>query len=394
MFGRLERYILRQATGAFIACLLALTVVVWLTQALRELDLLTLKGQTLLVFLSLTGLALPALVLIIAPIALFIAIIYTLNRLNSDSELVVMAASGMSRLRLARPFLVLAVIVSVFSGVFSLYVAPMAMQGFRYLITEIRADIIATVLRDGTFTDVSPGLTFHVRERDRDGSLNGLMVSDTRDEERDFAYLAETGQILEMPTGTYLVMQDGNIQRRERDRGGVTVIAFEQYALDLSQFAPSAEASYFKPKERTTAQLFNPDPDDPTYEQLAPHMRGEIHERLVAPLYPLAFTLIGLAFLGAARTNRQSRWVAILLAVICVGLLRGGGFGAVSLTVGNAATAPLVYALPLFAILASLVMIMREGSPTAGPGWLDRLSGSAERVLSGLRRAPSGNAAS
>ncbi len=92
----IERYILRIAAVAFFACLFALTAIIWLTQALRELNLVTGKGQTILLFLEVTMLSVPALVMIIAPLALFIAILYTLNRLNSDSELIVMNAAGLS----------------------------------------------------------------------------------------------------------------------------------------------------------------------------------------------------------------------------------------------------------------------------------------------------------
>lgn len=45
----LERYILRNAFTAFVSCLVALTGVIWVTQALRELDLLNGKGQTVLI---------------------------------------------------------------------------------------------------------------------------------------------------------------------------------------------------------------------------------------------------------------------------------------------------------------------------------------------------------
>ena len=69
----IERYILKIAFNAFAACLVALTGVIWITQALKEIDLLTGKGQTIMVFLTVTGLSLPALVTVISPVALFIA---------------------------------------------------------------------------------------------------------------------------------------------------------------------------------------------------------------------------------------------------------------------------------------------------------------------------------
>ena len=101
---QIERYIFRIALSAFLACLIGLTGTIWVTQALRELDLITAKGQTLLIFLFVTGLSLPTLVVVIAPMALFIAVIYALNKLNGDSELIVMSAAGMTPRGLLRPF--------------------------------------------------------------------------------------------------------------------------------------------------------------------------------------------------------------------------------------------------------------------------------------------------
>ena len=90
----IDRYTFRQVLAAFLTCLLVLTALIWTTQALRDFDLMTSQGQTILIFLIVTSLALPSLIVIIAPVALFIAIVWTLNRLNSDSELIVMNAAG------------------------------------------------------------------------------------------------------------------------------------------------------------------------------------------------------------------------------------------------------------------------------------------------------------
>ena len=75
----IDRYVFKISAVAFLATLLGLTGVIWITQALREFDLLTAKGQTILIFLTVTGLSIPALVTIIAPVALFIATLYALN---------------------------------------------------------------------------------------------------------------------------------------------------------------------------------------------------------------------------------------------------------------------------------------------------------------------------
>ena len=103
--GSIGRYIFRTTFGAFLMVLVSLTAVIWMTQALRDIDLMTNQGQTILVFLGITGLIIPMLVLVIAPIALVIAVGHVLNKLGTDSEIIVMNAAGMPPWRLFAPFL-------------------------------------------------------------------------------------------------------------------------------------------------------------------------------------------------------------------------------------------------------------------------------------------------
>jgi lipopolysaccharide export system permease protein len=94
--GSIGRYIFRTTFGAFLVVLASVTALMWMTQALRNVDLMTNQGQTILVFIGISGLIIPLLVLLIAPIALMIAVGYTLNKLSTDSELIVMNAAGMA----------------------------------------------------------------------------------------------------------------------------------------------------------------------------------------------------------------------------------------------------------------------------------------------------------
>ncbi|HUO53625.1 MAG TPA: LptF/LptG family permease, partial [Rhodoblastus sp.] len=77
----IERYIFKIAASAFLVALSVLTAVIWLTQAMRDFDLMTTKGQSLIVFFHITGLIIPSLLMVISPIALFIAVLFALNKL-------------------------------------------------------------------------------------------------------------------------------------------------------------------------------------------------------------------------------------------------------------------------------------------------------------------------
>ena len=352
----IERYILRIAFGAFLACLISLTAVIWITQALRELDLLTGKGQTMLVFLSVTSLSLPTLVAVISPVALFIAAVYCLNKLNGDSELIVMSAAGMPPRLLLKPFLVLGAAVCMLVSVLTLYVMPASFQELRDLITRIRADFVANVVKEGQFTSLENGVTFHFRERTPNGALLGIFMQDRREEGRTRVYLAERGQTAEVDDKNYLVLEKGSVHRQEPNSRDQSIIAFERYAVDLSALSPPAGETLYKPRERTTAQLIAPSQEDWITRNQSGKLRAELHDRLSSWLYPLAVILIAFAALGDPRTTRQGRGAAIAAAVVAVAALRIAGFAASSASARTPAALVAVYGAPLAAIALSAAL--------------------------------------
>src|SRR5271163_1995462 len=140
--GSIGRYMFRTTMGAFLITLVSLTVVIWFTQAMREFDLITSQRQTLLVFVGITGLIIPLLVMMIAPIALVLAAAHVLNKLGSDSEIIVMNAAGLSPWLLLWPFLSSAIVVSLLVAAIGAYVSPRSLRALRDWASQVRADIL------------------------------------------------------------------------------------------------------------------------------------------------------------------------------------------------------------------------------------------------------------
>jgi lipopolysaccharide export system permease protein len=137
----LERYIFRISGTAFVVGLCALTGVIWVSSALKEIDVVSGKGQTILTFLYITLLTMPALIMVIAPIALFAAVLYALNKLNSDSELIVMNAAGMSPFSALKPLGLLTIMVSLLVAYITIFAMPSSFRDLRDMLTKIRADV-------------------------------------------------------------------------------------------------------------------------------------------------------------------------------------------------------------------------------------------------------------
>src|ERR1700731_5113876 len=94
---RLHPYILRQCFGVMIFVTAALSAAIWLAQSLRLIDLIVNRGLSIEIFLYLAALILPRFLDIVLPIGVFIAVLFTFNRLTGESELVVMRSVGGGR---------------------------------------------------------------------------------------------------------------------------------------------------------------------------------------------------------------------------------------------------------------------------------------------------------
>jgi lipopolysaccharide export system permease protein len=295
---------------------------------------------------------------VISPVALFIATIYTLNRLNGDSELIVMSAAGMAPRRLLRPFLGLSAAVCALVAFMTLYVMPASFQELRDLITKIRADFVAHIVKEGQFTTLDNGITFHFRERSGQALL-GIFMQDRREQGKTVAYIAERGQVAEANGQSYLILENGTVHRQEPNSRDSSMIAFQRYAVDLAAFNQEESQTVYKPRERSTPQLLFPDEKEFYYTYQAGRFRAELHDRLSAWLFPLALMFIAFAALGDPRTTRQGRGTAVALAVIAVVALRILAFAASSATIRTPLGLVGVYGAPILAILVSLALVLQ-----------------------------------
>ena len=378
--GSISRYIFRTTIGAFLVILVSLTAVIWVTQALHDIDLITSQGQSILVFIGITGLIIPLLVLVIAPIALLIAVAHTLNKMSTDSEIIVMNAAGMSPWLLFRAFLSVAVVVSLLVTVVSAYFAPKGLRMLRDSLTEVRADVVTNLVQPGRFVPIENGVTIRIRERHSNGQLAGIFLDDQRDPEQRVTMIADTGDLLDNARGTFLILQNGMVQRFEAKQRDPTMVVFDRYAFDLSQLVPGPQAAKYSIRERYLWQLLFPDPKDQLYLDQPQQFRAELHDRLIAPVYPLAFAVIAFAYLGAPRTNRQSRTISMLGAVSGVALLRLTGF--VSTVFG--ATTPWMLSLQYVALAIAFsggLFVIGRGVIIEPPAFIaDWLAALTERV--------------
>jgi lipopolysaccharide export system permease protein len=363
---RLSYYVLKQLLGPVALFAFLMTCVIWLTESLRMLDLVINRGQSATTFAYLTVLVLPTILVIILPLAFFFGVLYALSRLNSDSELVVMASAGFSRAQLAVPTILAAVVVMALTYLCGLYLMPAGQQALSEKMVDIQANIGAASLNEGTFNTPAKGLTVFIRAIDNDGGIHGALVHDNRNSKVPITYLAESGRIVQTPAGARLVMIDGTIEQSAKRGARLSVLKFQRYVFDLAQFASPTSASERNTNQRYLDELLNP------AESLKPKTRNayiaEAHNRLSQPLYCIAFALIALAAVTRGRRGRGAHMLRMTFACVAATGLRIAGYGVQGLAASNPALNVLFYLLPLTGIaIAIWFLASKHPKPNPAP---------------------------
>ncbi|CAH0340223.1 LptF/LptG family permease [Rhizobium sp. CECT 9324] len=345
----LELYILRRVVQMFLTALLPVLAIIWTTQVLARINLVTDSGQSVGSFMTLATLILPTIVSAVLPFALVIGITQTLTAMNNDSELAVIDAAGASRATILRPIISMAVILSVFSFAMINFVEPKMRVNVREMIAAAYADLLSTVIEEKSFRRLDEGLYIQISER-QGRILKGLLVADSRDPSSAFIYYAREGAVEE--NGQALLMRDGEVQRKTVE-GNVTVIRFDSYSFDLSELSSNRGQARLNSGDRDLAFLLNPDPNDPQYTERPGKYHAELHRRMSVWLFPLAFAMISLVICGDARSHREARLHPMAASLLLtLGLFWLSNY-TVSLAEQASATTPLIYLVPLSAIVLS-----------------------------------------
>ena len=350
---RLARYIFEEAFRPFVFFTAALAAIVWLTQSLRYVNVIVDQGQSAGMFIYLIVLMLPSLLIFVIPAALLFGVFYALYRLQSDSELIVLSAAGRSRLSVAWPLIVLALLAAALHLAVNLYLMPLGQRTLKDRMFEIRGDLITNILREGAFTTPSTGLTVYVRERSGNSTARGILVHDNRDPARATTYMAEIGEITSSEAGPRFVLVNGNVQRIEAP-GRIATLQFDRYVIDLAPFQSGERADQRGTQERYLNELIAP----PDAAALSPERRrnffAEAHDRLSSPLYSFVFVLIPAAAILSAGSARRSIALRIGLAALIALTIRMIGLGARGAVADDSARWPLRYAVPLLGIGGAL----------------------------------------
>ncbi|MEL6451402.1 MAG: LPS export ABC transporter permease LptF [Pseudomonadota bacterium] len=341
---RFDRYMLSQLLWLFGFFALVLVAVFWINRAVRLFDRLIADGQSALVFIEFSALGLPRLIMTVLPIATFAAVIYVTNRLNNESELTVMKATGASPWRLARPVLVFGLIAALMMSVLTHILVPAATQQLSEREVEISRNVTARLLTEGTFLSPASGVTFYTRSISDDGVLNDVFLSDRRMAQERIMYTASQAYLVRNDAGTSLIMVDGLAQRLEVATARLSTAKFQDFSFDITTLMKSDDDSTPSLRTTSTPDLLSDWAATAEQTKSSPGaVADELHSRITRATFCFVTALIAFATLLVGGFSRFGVWREIVIAFFLLVALEGMHSSLSQQIVNDARLWPILY---------------------------------------------------
>ncbi|QBF31627.1 LPS export ABC transporter permease LptF [Thalassococcus sp. S3] len=366
--SRYDRYVLSQLLLLFGFFALILVAVFWINRAVVLFDRLIADGQSAMVFLEFTALGLPNLIRMVVPMAAFAAAVYVTNRLNGESELVVMQATGSGPSRLARPFLAFGLVTALMMSVLTHILLPASINQLEVREAEISQNITARLLTEGTFLHPAPNVTFYIRSIDPDGTLNDVYLSDRRVEGETVTYTASRAFLVRDAEQSKLIMVDGLAQRLSEEANRLSTTNFADFSYDISALIEDPAAVRRNIRALPTWELMT---DPAGIEESDGYAQGplaeELHLRFARALICISVALIGFSTLMVGGFSRFGVWRQIVIAFVLL-IFMEIGRGLVSEPVlEDPRFWPLIYIPSLAGILIAILFLRIAGRPLRIP---------------------------
>ncbi len=300
----IRRYIIKEVFQTFcaIVCILLFIAlsnkfVIFLSKAASG------KIPLSLVF-KIIALYLPELFAMMAPVAMFIAILFTYSRLHADSEVAVLLTTGFDWQSLVNITLRLAAAVAILVAGINLLLVPISSTEREKLIAEGQIAGVINAITPGRFQTIENNdqLVFYVENILPDGKLHNIFIAQA--DKPPIILTAKTAYVKQQNDQNefYLILHDGYRYTGIPGTANYSITAFAEYGRQLKYAAgPMVTNEYGRP---SLALWHSADPAD----------IAELQWRLAMPIAVLILALIAIPL--SKVQPRQGRYAKFLPAVL------------------------------------------------------------------------------
>ncbi len=346
----LNVYIFKQIFIGFLLVCFSLLAMLWLTQSLRFVEMVTRQGLPVYLFAEMTSLLMPRIFNILSPVAAFVTVLFVYNRLIADRELVVMQSAGISPWQNSKAAVFLGILMALFNVFVMNWGIPWSESKFRDLEWRVKNNLTQMVFREGEFTSLKNGITVFIDKHEDDGSVSGIFVSDESKPNLKVTLTAEKGRIIQTEKGPRILFINGVRQEMNTKDYKFSTLSFSRYSAEFNNME-SRKKKDQTVREKSVFELLQSGRDNTLDDHTQRKNIVEGNRRVLYPLYNLLFALLACVGLLVGNFNRRGQTKIITVEVLSMIIILGGDLAFTNLAGRSLMVLPLLYLnclLPLF----------------------------------------------
>jgi lipopolysaccharide export LptBFGC system permease protein LptF len=285
--NKLGYYFAQEFLKNYLSILFAFGLIIWITQAVRLLDLIGEEGNSVTTYFLYILSILPKFFSRISIIIFFISFVVTISKFEEHNELRALWFSGLEKKKFINYLLRSAVIFVLILIIIRCFIVPHFSNYSRYLLLNTGVGAIGPLLKQNNFNNPLKKITIYVGKKNQINELEDIILFED-DANIKKTIVAKSGVVINENNKNLLVLVEGSIQEERKDRK-ISILDFDKTTLDLSQYRKKT-VDYYKFNEMFFLELvkrFNN-----KNELQSSNIVGELNDRIVMPLFIPSLVLL------------------------------------------------------------------------------------------------------
>ena len=285
--NKLGYYFIQEFLKNYLSILFAFGLIIWITQAVRLLDLIGEEGNSIKTYFLYALSVMPKYFSKISIVIFFISFFVTVIKFQEHNELNALWFSGLEKKKFINYLLKSSILIIAILIIVRSLIIPYFSNYSRYLLLSTGVGAIGPLIKQNNFNNPLKKITIYVGKKNQINELEDVILFEENSDIKK-TIIAKSGVLINENNKNLLVLVDGSIQEERKDKK-ISVLDFDKITLDLIQYNKKA-VDYYKFNEILTIELLKKlnDKNNSQYQNIV----GELNDRIIMPLFMPALILL------------------------------------------------------------------------------------------------------
>ena len=243
---------LGETTQFFILSTCAVTLIVWVIQAVNYMEFVTEDGHSFKVYFLYTIYSLPKIFNKLLPFMFFFSVFFNLIKYEEQNQTLIFWTNGIKKITFLNIIIRYSFLFLILNFIFTLFIVPLSQDKARSYIRDSNIDYLPLLIKPKKFIDTVEKLTIYSDKKDKN-TLENIIIKDTLSNSKSKIIFSKKGYFTQKDDNNFLILTDGKILNI--NNGKTNAFDFNQTQINLSKYS-SKSIKTPKLQEVNTVSLF------------------------------------------------------------------------------------------------------------------------------------------